>query len=173
MYEQAVRQDPNDPALLWKLGLFPWALLLAGALHALLRRFAAPLADPLFWLLLSSPLLLPAFNLMLDEPALALGLSAVALFLRALDRRCGALAVAAALLAGVAMETKYTAFLIPPVLVGAALPFSLAARRERGQSLLLMTAHAFWRALLLVFLGIFLRSMDKSRTNFTRPNGGR
>jgi predicted acyltransferase len=52
-------------------------------------------------------------------------------------------------------------------LVGAALPFSLAARTERGQSLIRLTFHAAWRSLLLVALGIFLRSTSSSRTNFT------
>ncbi len=52
-------------------------------------------------------------------------------------------------------------------LVGAALPFSLAARTERGQSLIRLTVHAAWRSLLLVALGIFLRSTSSSRTNFT------
>src|SRR5690349_4560848 len=41
-------------------------------------------------------------------------------------------------------------------LVGVALPFSIAARRSRGQSATRMTLHAFWRALILVLLGIFL-----------------
>lgn len=52
-------------------------------------------------------------------------------------------------------------------LVGAALPFSLASRRRRGQSTLRMTLHAFLRAFLLVCLGIFLRSTSSDRTNFT------
>jgi predicted acyltransferase len=52
-------------------------------------------------------------------------------------------------------------------LVGVALPFSIASRRARGQSFLRMTAHAWWRALLLVALGIFLRSLGKPQTNFT------
>jgi heparan-alpha-glucosaminide N-acetyltransferase len=52
-------------------------------------------------------------------------------------------------------------------LVGVALPFSIASRRARGQSMPLMTLHAFWRALLLVLLGFFLRSLHSSRTNFT------
>jgi predicted acyltransferase len=52
-------------------------------------------------------------------------------------------------------------------LVGAALPFSIAARRGRGQSFLRMTAHAWWRALLLVALGIVLRSTHAPQTNFT------
>jgi heparan-alpha-glucosaminide N-acetyltransferase len=53
------------------------------------------------------------------------------------------------------------------VLVGVALPFSLASRLARGQSKGLMTAHALWRSLLLVFLGVFLRSVGRDRTNFT------
>src|SRR5207248_2833828 len=53
------------------------------------------------------------------------------------------------------------------LLVGAALPFSLAARRGRGQSAGGLLAHAAWRALVLILLGIFLRSVGKPRTNFT------
>jgi predicted acyltransferase len=52
-------------------------------------------------------------------------------------------------------------------LVGVALPFSLAARVARGQSKGVMTTHAMWRALLLVSLGVFLRSRHASQTNFT------
>lgn len=52
-------------------------------------------------------------------------------------------------------------------LVGAALPFSLAARRARGQRPGRLVAHAAWRALVLVLLGIFLRSVGRPRTNFT------
>ena len=43
-------------------------------------------------------------------------------------------------------------------LVGVALPFSLASRPARGQSRRRMTLHALWRALVLVLLGVFLRS---------------
>ena len=52
-------------------------------------------------------------------------------------------------------------------LVGVALPFSLAGRLARGQSKVWMTAHALWRSLILVFLGVFLRSRGSSQTNFT------
>ncbi len=52
-------------------------------------------------------------------------------------------------------------------LVGVALPFSIAGRLARGQSQVGMIAHAFWRALILVVLGIFLRSVDKPQTYFT------
>src|SRR5262249_20455342 len=52
-------------------------------------------------------------------------------------------------------------------LVGVALPFSIASRRAKGQSPGRMTAHAAWRALVLVFLGVFLRSMSHKQTYFT------
>jgi predicted acyltransferase len=52
-------------------------------------------------------------------------------------------------------------------LVGVALPFSLAKRLTRGQSLPHAVGHAAWRALLLVLLGIFLRSVGEPETNFT------
>ncbi len=52
-------------------------------------------------------------------------------------------------------------------LVGAALAFSIAKRRELGQSLGLASLHAAWRAFALIALGILLRSVGKSQTNFT------
>jgi predicted acyltransferase len=52
-------------------------------------------------------------------------------------------------------------------LVGVALPFSLAARLAAGQSRGGMIAHAFWRAAILVALGIWLRSIGHSQTYFT------
>jgi len=52
-------------------------------------------------------------------------------------------------------------------LVGAALPFSIASRRRRGQSFYQMVGHAAWRAFLLIVLGIFLRSLHARQTYFT------
>ncbi len=52
-------------------------------------------------------------------------------------------------------------------LVGASLPFSIASRRARGQSAGRMLAHAAWRSLVLIFLGIFLRSIGRPQTYFT------
>lgn len=52
-------------------------------------------------------------------------------------------------------------------MVGVALPFSIASRIAKGQSRAWMTAHAFTRALILIFLGIFLRSLHHSQTYFT------
>jgi heparan-alpha-glucosaminide N-acetyltransferase len=52
-------------------------------------------------------------------------------------------------------------------LVGAALPFSIAARLARGQRRPAMLAHALRRALVLVALGIVLRSQGRPQTYFT------
>lgn len=51
-------------------------------------------------------------------------------------------------------------------MVGVALPFSIAKRRATGQSMGWVTLHAFWRAAILVFLGIFLRSLHSEHTSF-------
>ena len=51
-------------------------------------------------------------------------------------------------------------------LVGVALPFSLASRLAKGQSKAGMTAHALWRSLILVFLGVFLRSRHQGADLF-------
>ena len=52
-------------------------------------------------------------------------------------------------------------------LVGAALPFSIAARLAKGQTFGRMFAHAAWRSVVLIALGIFLRSMGRSTTYWT------
>jgi predicted acyltransferase len=52
-------------------------------------------------------------------------------------------------------------------LVGVALPYSIASRVARGQTFATMFGHALWRSLVLVALGIFLRSVGNERTNFT------
>jgi predicted acyltransferase len=52
-------------------------------------------------------------------------------------------------------------------LVGVAMPFSLASRTARGQSFARQALHALWRAILLIALGIFLRSIGKPQTYFT------
>jgi len=52
-------------------------------------------------------------------------------------------------------------------LVGVALPYSIVSRTARGQSRTLMALHAFWRSLVLILLGVFLRSIDSSQTNWT------
>ena len=52
-------------------------------------------------------------------------------------------------------------------LAGAALPFSIASRHSKGESFNRMLGHVVWRSLALILLGIFLRSMSRSTTNWT------
>ncbi len=52
-------------------------------------------------------------------------------------------------------------------LVGVALPYSIASRLAKGAAFPKMFLHALWRALVLVALGIFLRSMHSTQTYFT------
>jgi predicted acyltransferase len=44
-------------------------------------------------------------------------------------------------------------------LVGVALPFSLLSRSARGQKFIWSALHALWRAVILILLGVFLRSL--------------
>lgn len=52
-------------------------------------------------------------------------------------------------------------------LVGVALPFSMAGRLAKGAGLAAMWRHTLVRSLILIFLGIFLRSLHSESTNFT------
>ncbi len=52
-------------------------------------------------------------------------------------------------------------------LVGVALPYSIASRRAKGSSFKKMMAHTLWRSLLLIWLGIFLRSQRGPIPNYT------
>jgi heparan-alpha-glucosaminide N-acetyltransferase len=52
-------------------------------------------------------------------------------------------------------------------LVGVALPYSIAARLAKGGTFGRMLGHAMWRSLLLISLGIFLRSQHTPITYFT------
>ncbi|TKT88638.1 DUF5009 domain-containing protein [Dyadobacter frigoris] len=52
-------------------------------------------------------------------------------------------------------------------LVGVALPYSMASRASKQQSTGMMWFHTFRRSLILILLGIFLRSMHREQTNFT------
>ncbi len=52
-------------------------------------------------------------------------------------------------------------------LVGAAMPFSIASRQAKGQGFWELLGHAVWRALVLIVLGILLRSIHHSQTYFT------
>ncbi len=112
----AIRMFGERPVL-WKLWLFPFALIFVASLAALLRRFAPSVAIPLLVMLVLSPIFLPSLNLMMDIPALALSLLALVLFFRACDQNSLSLAAFAGLIAGLAMQTKYIAFLAPAIVL--------------------------------------------------------
>jgi heparan-alpha-glucosaminide N-acetyltransferase len=52
-------------------------------------------------------------------------------------------------------------------LVGVALPYSIRSRQRKGIPFPKMLGHTIWRSLLLIALGIFLRSLQSTQTNFT------
>jgi predicted acyltransferase len=52
-------------------------------------------------------------------------------------------------------------------LVGVALPYSMASRTRKNQTVPVMWMHTIRRSLVLILLGIFLRSMHSEQTNFT------
>lgn len=52
-------------------------------------------------------------------------------------------------------------------LVGVALPFSISSRLAKGAAFGALLRHAVVRSLILILLGIFLRSMHSEQTNFT------
>nr|WP_310590482.1 DUF5009 domain-containing protein [Dyadobacter sp. CY261] len=52
-------------------------------------------------------------------------------------------------------------------LVGVALPYSMASRTSKNQNVGVMWLHTIRRSLILILLGIFLRSMHSEQTNFT------
>jgi predicted acyltransferase len=52
-------------------------------------------------------------------------------------------------------------------LVGVALPYSIHSRLGKGQSFAKLLVHTMWRSLVLIALGIFLRSTLSPQTNFT------
>lgn len=109
----------DDPTVL-KLWSWPWCLAFTTGVYGLLRRFAQGVERPMLWFIAMSPAVLPAVNLMLDVPALALGLLTVGAMLSASERESFDLAATAGLLAGLAMQTKYSAFTVPAVLAFAA-----------------------------------------------------
>ncbi|WP_411274977.1 acyltransferase family protein [Daejeonella sp.] len=52
-------------------------------------------------------------------------------------------------------------------LVGVVLPYSIMSRRNKGASVRNLLLHTLKRSLILILLGIFLRSMNSEQTNFT------
>jgi hypothetical protein len=131
-----IRLFGNSPVL-WKLWLWPWCVLFAAAVVELCRRCARPVAGAMAWFIVGSPTVLPALNLMLDVPAEALSLAAVALFLRARAHGQWPAAFLVGILTAAAMQTKYTALIIPAVLLAAAWATPRRRRRRAFQQALI------------------------------------
>lgn len=100
----------NNP-ILFKLWLFPFALLLSGSLYYLFKRFAFGYETKLLWFTVLSPTILPGFNCMLEIPVLALGLTALVLAFESIEKSSLGLTLLSGLILGLAIETKYTALI--------------------------------------------------------------
>jgi hypothetical protein len=157
----------GENVVLLKLWLFPVAALFLFAADALLRRFAPRVAAPFLIATVVTPSVLPAFNFMLDVPALAFALAAAALFLHSLDKRSLGLALAAGLVAGLATQTKYTGLLALPLLTGISLLYRrlLAGLLASGMAALLF---AGWELFIWSHYreSHFLYSVENSQTTF-------
>lgn len=136
----------GESLVVLKLWLLPFLLILAYSIRSIGAKLYEPLEtflqmkslgpEKMTGLLLYSAAIFPHINVMLDIPALALGLAAVALMLRG-----GWLsAVLAGLVCGLAMQTKYSAFTIPCVL---ALVGILERRKMQALSAILIAVAIF------------------------------
>jgi hypothetical protein len=111
----------GEQLFLLKLWLFPFAWLLAWALRDLLDRFAPHSSPKTLWLLILSAFVLPLFNFMLDVPALALGLTALVCYLRAITKSSLSCSALSGVALALALQTKYSMLTIPVAIVGATL----------------------------------------------------
>jgi hypothetical protein len=118
------------------IGLFPFAAVYTIAFHSLARRFAPALALPLTVMATLSAWGLVTISYMFDFPAVSLGLAAVALFFAGATRGARGLVVAAGIVAGLALETKYNA----AAALGAMLLWGLLARRFVDAALVVAVA---------------------------------
>ena len=106
----------GEHLFLLTLWLFPFALMLCRSTAWLVGRFSTGQERTGLIVLALSPAVLVLFNFMLDVPALALGMMALALFIGGCDRRRPLAIIAAGALAGLAMQTKYSLLILPFVL---------------------------------------------------------
>ncbi|MCC7398727.1 MAG: glycosyltransferase family 39 protein [Planctomycetes bacterium] len=99
----------GDSPPLWHLWFLPIYWLLCASVLDLLRRWARPHAAAVTAAIGLGPALLPGANFMLDVPMLAFALASLACLQRAVDRRSVPLGLAAGVLLGLALQTKYSA----------------------------------------------------------------
>jgi hypothetical protein len=112
----AIRLFGQHPVL-WKLWLLPFCFAFTWSLDTLLCRFARAARTSILCVTVLSPVFLPSLNLMIDVPATALGLLGLALFVGAVDQDRPLRAIMAGMVAGLAMQTKYTACITPAVML--------------------------------------------------------
>ncbi|MFQ5416899.1 MAG: hypothetical protein ACE5FL_07615 [Myxococcota bacterium] len=98
----------SDEPTVWGWLQLPWLLILVISLDRLADRFLGGFRPWWLMAMVFSPVVLPGINFMLDIPALALGTASLAAILSAVDSGAIRRGMAAGLLLGLAMETKYT-----------------------------------------------------------------
>lgn len=162
----------GDRPVLVKLWLFPVAWLFVASFHALCRRWAPGLERPLTAMTALSPLVLPSLNLMLDVPAQALALGGLLLLVQACERGSLMRAIAAGVVAGVSMQTKYSVLLGPGVLL---LYGTLVRRMRLGLAAAAVGAGVFvgWEGLIALRYGeshllhhaLWLRAVAATKAN--------
>jgi hypothetical protein len=91
------------------VALLPFAAIYVVSFSSLARHLVPQLALPVTVMAALSPWAPATISYMLDFPAVALGLAALALFIHAQTRGAWHLVVAAGLVGGLALETKYNA----------------------------------------------------------------
>jgi hypothetical protein len=154
---------------LWKWWLLGVNWLFVFSLQKLFSRFTGKYAPVLLTMTVLSPVFLPSVNLMIDIPALALGLAALVLFMKTVDGNLQWLALPAGVLAGLAMQTKYTAFVVP----GAMLAYGLVhARHRQGLTAATVAVAVFaaWEVVTLFLYGesSFLCNLHQQDRNPTK-----
>jgi hypothetical protein len=100
----------GEHEVILKLWLFPFAALLTYSLRSLGQRFGT--SEEIVPLVGLSGLVLPLFGFMLDIPATALSLASLAVFANGMRGST----IYAGIFAALAMQTKYTAIVLPSVI---------------------------------------------------------
>jgi hypothetical protein len=162
-----VRLFGREPVL-WKLWLLPFSLLLVFCLHALGRRFARGMEMPFVFFLVLSSAVLPCLNLMLDLPVLALSLLAILMFLQACATGSLVLTLATGIVAGIATQTKYTAF----VAIGVMMLHALQTGQWRRWAVVAGMASLMFVGWELLILGRYGDSHFWLGFNYFQPSTG-
>jgi len=142
----------GEQPLLWKLWFSPFVFVFVVCVYALMGRFAPRLKSPLTVMVVLAPAFLPSWNLMLDMPTLTLTLASLVLFMGACDGRSRAWVISSGLVAGLAMQTKYTGAIAPAVVLVYAFVYR---RMDLGliAATLAATLFSAWECLLFLLYG--------------------